>query len=253
MIVSSVSCWIFFSLIKKEKWLKPLNWLFLQARLSYISVGSGLAHSFFWARPREFCKVLHRKTYNNQMMKVCSNMFVQCALKQAKPLLMGKVAVFILLLCSWHYLLCVSLDYYKTRRLCVIVWEPSLPVADVGADRHSPLRSRRHTSSSSVFPWAGTSCHIYFMWASGKEADSFPAAAVLLYYKIFMCPLCCKYICSVTSQRRAEVSARAWIGRRQEAPTGILWLWLAFRSYTHSIGDWTVWKACMQVIFSPPQ
>lgn len=55
------------------------------------------------------------------MVKVCSNMFVQHALKQTKPLLMGKMAVFILLFCSWHYLPCVSLDFYKIGELCVII------------------------------------------------------------------------------------------------------------------------------------
>lgn len=105
------------------------------------------------------------------MVKVCSNKFVQCALKQTKPLLMGNVAVFILLFCSWHYLLHVSLDYYKVRGLCVIMWEPSLPVAAIGVDRHLPLSSRKYTSSASLFPWAGAICHVYLVWASRREAD----------------------------------------------------------------------------------
>lgn len=138
------------------------------------------------------------------MMKVCSNMFVQCALKQAKPLLMGKVAVFILLLCSWHYLFCVSLDYYKIGEFCVIIWEPSLPVAGVGAYRHSPLRSRRRTSSASVFLWAGTSCHIYFIWASGREADFFFLQLQSYLITKNLCALCVTNIFVKFHHRREQ-------------------------------------------------
>lgn len=148
-----------------------------------ISIGKIILHScgvwtfsqFVWVWPRELFKMLHGKILNNQMVKVCSTMFVQCALKQTKPLLMGKMAVFIWLFCSWRYLLPVSLDYYKIGELRVIIWEPSLPVAVVGVDRHSPLRSRKHTSLLPVFPWAGTACEpvIYFIWASGGKLTSF--------------------------------------------------------------------------------
>lgn len=70
------------------------------------------------------------------MVKLCSNMSVQCALKQTKPLLLGKMAVFTLLFCSWNYLLRVLLDYYKIGELCVIIWDPLLLVAGVGVTSH---------------------------------------------------------------------------------------------------------------------
>lgn len=138
------------------------------------------------------------------MMKVCSNMFVQCALKQAKPLLMGKVAVFILLLCSWHYLFCVSLDYYKIGELCVIIWEPSLPVAGVGAYRHSPLRSRRRTSSASIFLWAGTSCHISCEQVEEKLTFfSYSCSPTLLQNICVPCVLQIYLFSSITDESRS--------------------------------------------------
>lgn len=84
---------------------------------------------------------------------------------------MGKMAVLALLFCSWRCLLHVCLDYQKIGELCVIIGEPSLPVAVVSVDRHLSLRSRRRTSSASVLSQAGTTCNIYFTRSSGKEAD----------------------------------------------------------------------------------
>lgn len=146
------------------------------------------------------------------MVKVRSNMFVQRAFKRAKPLLMGKMAVVILVFLLWHYLLCVSLHYYKIGELCVIIWEPSLPVAVVGVDRHHHS-DHKLTSSASVFPWAWSHLPYLFHVSEQKSLLLLATAAVLPFYKTFICLFSYKYIHTVTSERRVEGSAYAWIGR----------------------------------------
>lgn len=175
------------------------------------------------------------------MVKVCSNKFVQCALKQSKPLLMGNMAVFILLFCSWHYLLHVSLDYYKIRGLCVIIWETSLPVGAIGVDRHLPLSSRKHLISLPL-PWFGATCHVYLEWASRREAD--------LSYCLQLQSYCRKtHLYALTLQkylyscRRVEGSACAGVGRRKDNSCRDFVTLGALRT--------RLWKGGEKIIFSP--
>lgn len=121
---------------------------------------------------------------------------------------MGKMAVLALLFCSWRCLLHVCLDCQKIGELCVIIGEPSLPVAVVSVDRHLSLRSRRRTSSASVLSRAGTTCNIYFTRSSGKEAD------FSFFLQLQSCPF--THASSVTNifvSERLEGSAHTWVGR----------------------------------------
>ena len=73
----------------------------------------------------------------------------------------------------------------------------------------------------------------------------FPTAAVLSLYKIFTCLLCYKCVCAVTSERRAEGSARAWVGRGKGSSRRVSVTLGAFRTKP--------WKGSGKVIFPPLQ